>query len=269
MPSYLDFYELKEPPFDAQPGKGPVLATQPLRDTLAWVSKRIDADDSILCVSGVPGVGRSSVARVLPGTLACHCRIARLMDPRRPWPELRVALADQLLLDGALCPDSLLRARSQGQRVVVMIDAAELAEVAFLDHLDELLDLRGPARERLVQAVLFAQLPRGDLKSPVWKWLQERPARTRELDPISRDEIHRYIRKRLEQAGRPTGPLFTETAALVVHRHTWGVPRQVNEACDVVLQAALRRSTSRIDGRLVADALAENAARRSSCPAAN
>ena len=64
MPSYLDFYELKEAPFDAQPGKGPVLATQPLRDTLAWVSKRIDADDSILCVSGVPGVGRSSVARV-------------------------------------------------------------------------------------------------------------------------------------------------------------------------------------------------------------
>jgi general secretion pathway protein A len=255
MSSYLDFYDLKEPPFEGQPGRGPVLATRPLRDALAWVGERIDADDSILCVSGVPGVGRTSVARVLPGTLTPECRIARIQDPARQWAELRVALADQLSLDGALGKDTLLAARMQGYRLVVVVDAAELSDAVFLEHLDEILDLRGPARERLVQAVLFAQVPRGDLKSPVWKWLQERPARTRELEPISLDEIHRYIRKRLEHAARATGPVFTETAAMVVHRHTRGIPRKVNEACDAVLEAAVRCAARQVDGRLVADAL--------------
>ena len=153
MSSYVDFYELNEAPFDAQSGKGPVLATQPLRDALAWVSGRIDADDSILCVSGVHGVGLSSVARALSGSLSTRCRVARVPDARRSWPELRVALADQLALQGALCRDTLLTARSQGDRLVVVIDAAEQSDVAFLEHLDDVLALRGPARERLVQAV--------------------------------------------------------------------------------------------------------------------
>lgn len=250
MPSYLDFYAFRKAPFDARPGRGPVLATRGLRAGLAWVSEHVDADHTILCVSGADGVGRSSLARVLPGRLAAFCRVARLVEPRRSWAAQRVILADQLNLDQALTPASLVGARSQGDRVVIVVDAAERADFGFLKHLDELLDMRGPARERLVQVVLFARDPRPG-EEPLWNWLDERRALIHELDRISPTEIHGYIRKRIETAGRRPGDLFTESAALVVHRHSEGVPRRINQVCDVVLEEGMRRRARRIDAHLV------------------
>lgn len=257
MSSHLEFYALKRPPFDVRPGAGPVLATRPLRDTLDWVVRRIEADVPVLCITGAAGIGRSSVARVLPGRLASHCRVARLKDPRRSWPELRLSIADQLVLDQGLCRDSLLAARSQGDRVVLVVDAAERAPVELLAHLDELLDLRGPARERLVQAVVFARTvgESDPVSAPVWKWLVERRAHCREHGPLSPSEIHGYVRKRIERAGCRV-PLFSETACLVVHRHTRGVPRRVNEVCDALLREGERHGVRHIDASTAARAVA-------------
>lgn len=257
MTTYLEFYELMKPPFDVRPGKGPVLATQPLREALSWVKARLVADEPILCVSGAPGVGRSSLARVLPGTLSADCRVARVVNPLRPWEEIRKAIGRQFVVGPGLSRHSLVDARSLGQRLVLVVDAAERADDEFLDHLDGLLDLRGPARERLLQVVLFAREARFSEghESPLWGWLKARQGVTRGLDPISPQEIHGYIRKRLENAGRRRGELFTETASLVIHRYTQGVPRRVNHTCDAVLREALRRCTPTVDARLAADAI--------------
>jgi type II secretory pathway predicted ATPase ExeA len=250
MSSYLDFYSLRKQPFDARPGRGPVLATRALRDALAWVVDHVESDHSLLCVSGVQGVGRSSLARVLPGRLASRCRVARIVDPKQPWPALRVAIADQLFLQSSLSRDALVGARSQGDRVVVVVDAAERAQPAFLERLDELLGMRGPAREQLVQIVLLARDPQAG-PEPLWIWLEARRGLVHELDRISPNEIHGYIRKRLETAGRRPGELFSEAASRVVHRHSEGIPARVNLVCDVVLEEAARRAAPRVDARLV------------------
>jgi len=259
MPTYLDYYELRKAPFDQRPGRGPVLATRPLRDTLTWVTDRVEAGAHVLCVRGAPGAGRSSVARVLPGRLAPTARVARVVDPRRPWPEIRISIADQLFLDAALGRDSLVTARAQGDRVVLVIDAAERADEAFFGHLDELLELRGPARERLVQVVVFAraETDAGAPEAPVWRWLERSLAISRELEPIAPTEIHGYIRKRLENAGLPKRELFTESASLVVYRHTRGVPSRINVVCDIVLREGLKRETAEVDAQLVADTMAK------------
>ena len=256
MATYLKFYSLKKLPFDLRPGTGPVLATRPVRDALAWAQSQLDDDHGILCVSSAAGVGRTSLARVLPGALAATSHVALIVDPTLPWADLERAVAAQLCFPD-LSRTSLVGARTLGQRVTIVIDAAERAAVEVLEQLDVLLDLRGPARERLVQVVLLARSA-SDLAAehPFWPWLELRRAVVRELDPISPDEIHGYIRKRLAHAGHVRDSLFSESASLVVHRHSQGVPRQVNQVCDTVLREALRRCSRRIDGRLVDDALA-------------
>lgn len=257
MTTYLEFYELMKAPFEVRPGKGPVLATRPLRDALDWVTERLEADDPILCVSGAPGIGRSSLARVLPGSLAAWCRAARILSPLRAWEEIQKQISRQLLLDAELSTASLVDARSLGQRLVLVVDSAERADDEFLDHLDGLLDRRGPARERLVQVVLLGRDARYSraLEPSLWRWLEARQGLIHELEPISPREIHRYIRKRLENAGSARGELFSESASLVVHRYTQGVPRRVNHTCDVVLREGLRRCTRQVDARLAADAI--------------
>jgi type II secretory pathway predicted ATPase ExeA len=256
MATYLKFYSLKKLPFDLRPGTGPVLATRPVRDALAWVQSQLADDHGVLCVSGAAGVGRTSLSRALPGALAATSHVARIADPTLPWEDLNRAIATQLCFP-SLSRGSLVEARTLGQRVTLVIDTAERAPAEVLDHLDALLYLRGPVRERLIQVVLLARAERELApEHPFWPWLELRRPVVRELDPISPDEIHGYIRKRLESAGRLCDSLFTESASLVVHRHSRGVPRQVNHVCDAVLREALRRCARRIDGGLVDDALA-------------
>jgi len=250
MSSYLDYYGLQKAPFDSRPGRGPVLATGALREGLEWVTRHLEADHTLLCVGGTEGVGRSSLARVLPGRLASSCRVARLVDPRRPWPELRVNIADQLSLNQAISRAALISARSQGDRIVLLVDAAERADHELLKHLDELLDMSGPARERLVQIVLFARDPETG-REPAWRWLDDRRALVHPLDRISPTEIAGYVRRRLETAGCRPGDLFSESAVLVVHRHSQGVARRINLICDVVLAAAARDGVRKVDAHRV------------------
>jgi hypothetical protein len=222
------------------------------------VNEQLEADRPILCVAGAPGIGRTSVARVLPGVLAAHSHVARIADPRHPWPELERTVAEQLCLPD-LSRASLLAARTLGHRVVLVVDGAERAEPELLERLDSLLGLRGPARERLVQTVVLARAS-GEASEPrVWPWLRQRRAAVWELERISPEETHRYIRKRLKHAGRAHGSLFSETASRAVHGHSQGVPRQVNQVCDAVLRQGLRRCSRKIDADLVAEALAPTA----------
>lgn len=254
MQSVRDFYSFERDPFDARPGRGPVLGTRALREALSWVASHLEGDHSLLCVGGAEGAGRSSLARVLPGRLAGACRVARLVDPTRSWTELRLTIAHQLFLDAALSRDALVGARSQGDRMVILVDAAERASHELLKQLDELLAMRGPAWEQLVQIVLLARESAG-ARDPVWRWIEERRVPVHRLEPIEPDEIHGYIRKRLESAGRRPGDLFSEAAALVIHRHSAGNPRRVNLVCDAALQAAARLGARRVDARLVDDSM--------------
>ncbi len=211
----------------------------------------------LLCITGDAGIGRSSAARVLPGRLASHCRVARLKDPCRSWAELRLSIADQLVLDRGLCRDSLLAARRHGDRVVLVLDAAERAPVELL-----LAPRRAAgsarARPRAAGAGGGLRAHRGwgrPRVAPLWKWLVERRALCRDHGPLSPGEIHGYVRKRIEHAGS-RAPIFSETACLVVHRHTRGVPRRVNEVCEALLREGQRRGARQIDARIAAQTVA-------------
>lgn len=255
MATYLKFYSLNKHPFDVRPGKGPVLATRPVRHALAWVREQLEQDQLISCVSGAAGVGRTALARVMPASLAEGNLVARVIDPTPPWKQVEEVIAKQLCLMD-LSRDSLLDARALGQRIVLIVDAAERASSELLEQLDALMALRGPAAERLVQIVLLARAEHEAAPGcPLWPWLAVRCAVSHELEPIPPDEIHRYIRRRLQTAGRVRDSLFTEAAALVVHRESRGVPRHINQVCDTVLQEALRRCKRRIDGSLVVEAM--------------
>ena len=250
MPRYLDFYALRKAPFDVRPGRGPVLATRALREGLAWITEHVEGEHTLLCVHGIAGVGLSSLGRVLPGHLASHCRTARVSDVTREWSEIEVDLAEQLFLASSLSRDTLVGARSQGDRVVIIVDGAERASEELLVHLDDLMELRGPALEQLVQIVLLSRSP-GPRQEPLWTWLGKRRGLVHELDRISPDEIHGYIRKRLQAAGADKSELFSRAASRVVHRHSEGIPERVNRVCDVVLDAAWKRSAVRVDAGLV------------------
>ena len=66
------------------------------------------------------------------------------------------------------------------------------------------------------------------------KQLAQRIGANYHLNALTEEETISYINYRLEKAGGPKG-LFTDAAAIHVHRLTDGIPRMINQVCDAAL----------------------------------
>ena len=63
MPAYLKFFELERSPFEDKAQTQVVLGTKALREAFALIRDGLDEGDSRICVSGGPGLGKTSLAR--------------------------------------------------------------------------------------------------------------------------------------------------------------------------------------------------------------
>jgi type II secretory pathway predicted ATPase ExeA len=71
---------------------------------------------------------------------------------------------------------------------------------------------------------------------------------------LDRNETHAYIRHRLAVAGG-TATLFLPEAVEVIYTRTNGVPRLLNQLCDIALVYAFADGRTTVDADLVAQVL--------------
>jgi general secretion pathway protein A len=74
--------------------------------------------------------------------------------------------------------------------------------------------------------------------------------------PLSREECGEYIVHRLSCAGRDK-PIFTEDAIDVIHSTTRGVPREINNLCDLCLLIGSGEDVDIVKPSLVEKAIEE------------
>jgi type II secretory pathway predicted ATPase ExeA len=260
MSAYLEFFELQHSPFDTGPRSSLVLGTQALRDAFARIEAGLEDDAPRLCVNGRSGLGKTSLARALPKLLHDRARVALLLNPSLPWSALRGSIVKQLdLEDGVLSRQTLVARRAAGQRLVLVIDAAERIGGEALEHLDILLGYRTDDDRQLVHCVLLANLDhaREHGECPLLWWLDSLHTLQLEFAPIPVAGVRSYIVKHLKRAGWKGGELFTAEAARAIHRLTGGVPRSVSQLCEKVLEEAAQLGETRIDVALVEEVAGE------------
>jgi len=260
MSAYLKFFQLEHAPFESESKTPVVLGTKALRDAFEQIQAGLDEDAPRICVNGRSGLGKTSLARALPRLLDERARTVVLFDPAHPWHALRGAIVRQLdLEDGVLSRQTLLARRSEGLRLVVVIDAAERIDRESLEHLDILLAYRTDDDEQLVHCVLLANLEHAEQQHdcPLLWWLDTLNTLQLEFAPIPVAGVRSYIVKHLKRAGWAGGELFSGEAALAIHRYTGGVPRSVSSLCEQVLEVAAERGLGWIDAELVEELCGE------------
>ncbi|MAG30934.1 MAG: hypothetical protein CL908_08600 [Deltaproteobacteria bacterium] len=255
MSAYLTFFELQQSPFEGQSQTQVVLGTRALRDAFATISSGLEDGASRICVSGGPGLGKTSLARALPKLLGDTARVAVVRDPSAPWESLRDPIARQWgLKDGALARGRLVEAAKE-RRLVLVVDQAEAAGEEFLDHLDIVLSYRTEADEPVVQSILLARLTAGpgsvEEPSPLLWWLDRIQTLQLEFAPLPREGVESYIHKHLKRAGWRGDQLFTEQAALAIHEYTSGIPGEVSTLCEKLLAEAADCDQREIDEAFV------------------
>src|ERR1700741_3566503 len=148
----------------------------------------------------------------------------------------------------------LFRETKAGRRVVVFIDEAQNLSDSVLETVRLLSDFEAPEK-KLLQIILAGQPELGHrLSRPGLAQLRQRIAVQAQLNPLSTDEVARYVRHRLKVAGYEGSELFTPAALRLIADASRGIPRLINNLCFNALSLGRAKRVRQIDSRLVTEA---------------
>lgn len=150
----------------------------------------------------------------------------------------------------------LLEVYAQGKRVILIIDEAQNLNVGTLEELRMLTNINSN-KDELVQLVLVGQPELRDLISrPELKQFVQRVGSSFHLSAMSRDNVADYVAHRLRVAGG-SGEEVSSDAVDKIAELTGGIPRLVNQLCDLGLVYAFSAEEDTVDGRTIDHVIAD------------
>jgi len=259
---YLDFYGLREKPFNLTPDPRFVFLSKNHKEAFAHLLYGIRNHAGFILLTGEVGSGKTTVLRTLLSQLdADHHRTALIFNPCLSPAELLRNINREFGIPTDLSSPSnlldllnqfLLKENAEGHTVVLVIDEAQDLETSVLEQIRLISNLETD-REKLIQIVLSGQpeflqiLNRNDMRQ-----LSQRITVRYHLQSMDfLDTVH-YINHRLELAGVRSGQVFSNGALKRIYRYSGGLPRLINAVCDRALLTGYARDKIRIDSRITA-----------------
>lgn len=142
---------------------------------------------------------------------------------------------------------------AEGRHVVILVDEAHLIEDrAIFEELRLLLNFQN--REKFLLTLILIGQP--DLREKIsqLKPFDQRVSMRFHLKGLRPEETEHYIQHRLQVAGA-NRVIFTPQAARAVHDSSGGLPRRINQICDLALLAGYGLKVHEIHPELISDVL--------------
>ncbi len=265
---YLEFYGLKQAPFDITPNPRFLFHSGKHREALNHLLYGIRERKGFVQLTGEVGAGKTTLCRAMLEQLDGRYSTALILNPVLNANELTKAIATEfglpvgsLDLDRldtlALLNEFLLKQLELGRVAVLIIDEAQNLTEELLEQVRLLSNIETDDR-KLLQVVLVGQPELRDrLNSHRLRQLRQRITVRYHLKPLTRLEMAQYIQHRLELAGANGMPSFTRPALWRIYSYSGGVPRLVNAVCDKALLAGYVEHSERITHRMVCRAVRE------------
>ncbi|MEM7210194.1 MAG: AAA family ATPase [Pseudomonadota bacterium] len=264
---YHQHFGLNESPFSLTPDTEYFFNYASHCDALNTLLAAIKMGEGFIKVVGEVGTGKTLLCRSVLKMLGDDIVTAYIPNPMLTSNELREALADELGLSVEQDQDrdphrllkriyrELVRLRSEGKKIVLLIDEAQAIPNSTLEALRLLTNLE-TEKYKLLQVVLIGQ-PELDerLKRQSVRQLKQRITFSCELELIDRNSIDGYVLHRLNVAGYSGARLFSSRAISLLAKASRGVPRIINVLCHKALMSAYGQGQARVDIKHVRDAI--------------
>ncbi len=263
---YLEYYGLKQAPFDPTPNPRFLFHSRRHREAYNHLLYGICERKGFVQLTGEVGAGKTTLCRALLEQLNGLFSTALILNPVLDADGLMKAIATEFGLDVkgrdrletiTLIGEFLLKQVQQGKETVLIIDEAQNLTEELLEQIRLLSNIETDDR-KLLQIVLLGQPELRDrLNSHRLRQLRQRITVRYHLAPLTRVEVGQYIQHRLELAGAQGVPYFTQPALWRVFGYSHGIPRLINAVCDKALLAGFVEQSDHITYQMVGRAIRE------------
>lgn len=260
---YLDFYGLKEQPFNLTPDSHFLFLSEKHKEALAHIRYGIETKKGFVLITGEIGAGKTTLCRALLKEMDRNYKIALVLNSMVS----AVGLLKTIINDFGIITkarsrqdmvDVLNKFLIEEKDVVLVIDEAQNLSVDALEQIRLLGNLE-TEKEKLIQIIIVGQPELKEiLDSEDLKQLNQRVVVRYHIQPLNREETIQYISHRLKIAGDTGRIVFQKNAMQDIYNYSGGVPRLINAICDYSLIAGFVSESFIISKNMIEQAVKES-----------
>ncbi len=239
---YLDYWNLERKPFENTPDSEFFFFSSAHKDAYMRFKYALSENKGAILLTGDYGCGKTTLIRLLIAELNSDDEydFVLLNIPRGDGKDLLSFILSELGEEdiperiseiGSALGARLIESFSGGKNSVVVVDEAQLIDNK--DTLEELrLLLNFQLNDRFLINLFLVGQPELSQSMKDMPQLEQRFFTRYHLGPLKQSDIEPYIVHRLQVAGNEN-TIFDEKAIELIWEHSNGVPRLINNLCDL------------------------------------
>jgi len=257
---YLRHFKLKSKPFAMNPDPAFLYPSEQHSMALTMLEYAIESQAAFCLLTGEIGSGKTTVVRQLLRMLGERVTVGLVSNTHarfrsiHPWALSALGIKprdDSEISQFEALSDFFIGEYARGRRTLLIFDEAQNLSIRTLEEL-RLLSNVNSEKDVAVQTLLVGQPElREKLSQPQLRQFAQRVAVDCHLQALTLTETEAYIKHRLIIAGGDES-IFNRTAIKFVHQRSQGIPRLINQLCDLSLVYAFAEASERVTFALVA-----------------
>jgi type II secretory pathway predicted ATPase ExeA len=256
---YENWFKLRERPFSMVPDASYFYLTRQHARALSLLEYAVASRAAFALLTGTVGSGktlllRRMIAQLDSDVIAAVVNCANRRDDRlMPWIFSAFGLDRRGMDDASMhfaFAHYVRQEGAAGKQVMLAVDEAQNLSVDMLEELRVLSNLNDDGQATL-QIILVGQPElRSTMQRPDLRQFAQRISVDYHLDRLTEAEVRQYVAHRLWVAGG-SPDLINEVAVAVAARAAGGIPRLVNQLCDMALVYAFADQVQQVNGNLM------------------
>jgi general secretion pathway protein A len=256
---YESYFHMKSKPFAMTPDPAFLYQSSQHAAAATMLEYAIESQAPFCLLTGEIGSGKTTLLRYFLRKLGANTTVGLISNTHgrfhsiHPWALSALGIApadDSDIAQYEALIDFFVREYGRGRRTLLVFDEAHNLSTSILEEL-RLLSNVNSENDLALQVLLIGQPElRAKLESPALEQFAQRVSVDFHLGPLTLDDTQSYIRHRLTVAcGDPS--LFRPEAVAFIHARTRGIPRLINQLCDLALVYAFAEQNPSIDLNLL------------------
>jgi general secretion pathway protein A len=256
---YLNYFNLKEKPFNISPDSRFFWVSEKHKEGLAAFKYAILEEKGFLLLTGDVGTGKTLLINAFAKMSGLETLIATIPDPDLDIMDFFRVLAEEFKMNKVFSSKGefliqfkqfLLESYGSDKKVLLIIDEAQRLNHELLEQVRLLSNIE-MHHKKLINIFFVGQCEFNEiLMEEKNRAVRQRIAVNYELKSLTANETTQYIRHRLMLAGA-LDDIFKPDAVREVFSLSGGYPRLINVICDYALMTGYSAELKQISARVI------------------